>query len=250
MPPLPPGHGIIYEIRERSPEPGVPPYVYVGQTRKPRGVFGRYGRGLRKVERGQRRLYNAVEKHGRQNFFAQITRVLPVELLNENEVQAIAASKARGDRNLNVRPGGESGELSEETKALMGAAQKIAQNRPEVRERNSLSRKLFWSRPGARERNSAAAKISQNRPEVRKQKSAAMKAIMARPEVRKQRSAAMRARAPRFFWGVPGHGTVGPLGQSELVEQFPGMKLSKGTLGIVSRGERPHHKGVWLVRKA
>ena len=85
-----------------------------------------------------------------------------------------------------------------EVKARNAAAQKIAQNRPDVKARQAAIQKIVQNRPEVKARQAAAQKIAQNRPDVKARQAAIQKIVQNRPEVKARMKAAQkRAREDR-----------------------------------------------------
>lgn len=70
----------------------------------------------------------------------------------------------------------------------MSEAQKIAQNRPDVKARNTASNKERWKDPELRERHREICRIVQNRPEVIEKRNAAVRKALNHPEYKKNQS--------------------------------------------------------------
>ena len=91
------------------------------------------------------------------------------------------------------RPDNTGRKCSEEQKAKISAATKIAMNKQAVKARTIAAQKEAAGKPETRARNSAAQKVAQNRPEVKARNSIAQKEAQNRPEVRAKKSTAQRA---------------------------------------------------------
>jgi group I intron endonuclease len=79
-----------------------------------------------------------------------------------------------------------------EVKAKHSAATLKACSRPEVRERMRLASRKRWSNQEERDRHSISSKESQNRPEVKAKRSAAIREALSRPDVKAKKSAAQK----------------------------------------------------------
>ena len=135
---------------------------------------------------GCRYISNALKKYGAAAF------AFAVLFQSENKKESLAMEthyirhfNTLAPNGYNLTTGGEHPEWSEESRAKSSATQKVVQNRPEVKAKHKETN----ARPEVKARKSAANKEAQNRPEVRARNSAAQKAAAKRPEVKAKRAA-------------------------------------------------------------
>lgn len=122
----------IYKITSPSGK------IYIGQSVNIESRFNDY-----KSERNiikQRRLYNSIKKHGWKNHKFEIIHICLVEELNKLELYYEELYNSTNSKTgLNIRKcGGSKGLHNEETKKLIGEANKIAYSTPEQIERCRL----------------------------------------------------------------------------------------------------------------
>lgn len=138
-----------------------------------------------------RALRDAIAKHGRANFtFEVVATASSSEELNSLERQFVATSMVPVGYNLNE--GGDSRRLSAETRQKISESNKIAQNREDVRARNSLGVQRAMARPEVKERHRASLKAALRQPEQRERMSRQMKEVHSRPELKQKRREALR----------------------------------------------------------
>ena len=118
--------------------------VYIG---KYRGIRVEYRRDQHKRGKGNQPLYNAIKKHGWDNFIFDTLHYAPKEKLAELERQEIArfdCNKSRGGWGYNLTDGGD-GNLgwvpSVETRQNISEGRKGIKHTPEARQRMSETRK-------------------------------------------------------------------------------------------------------------
>lgn len=164
-------YGIVYRITNL-----VNGKRYHGQTVNPKERWPHHLRGDSHCVA----LRNAIRKYGRNNFlFEVIAEAANKEELDLLEVQYVVTSLC--PVGYNIREGGGNGRPSLETRRKMSLSGKEAQNRPEVRARNSAGVKRAWATPGAKENWRVAQKVAQNCPEVRERKRLSMLEVHSRP---------------------------------------------------------------------
>lgn len=164
-------YGIVYRITNL-----VNGKCYHGQTVNPKERWSHHLRGDSHCVV----LRNAIRKYGRKNFsFEVVAEAANKEELDLLEVQYVVTSLC--PVGYNIREGGANGRPSLEMRRKMSLSGKEAQNRPEVRARNSAGVKRAWATLGAKENWRAAQKVAQNRPEVREHKRLSMLEVHSRP---------------------------------------------------------------------
>jgi len=109
--------GFIYQIRNT-----VNGKCYIGQTRR-QDVHERWKEHKRKVKHV---IGSAFALHGLENFEFSVICEIPNEELNDREVKEIAERGTRAPNGYNLKPGGEGGEMLEETKRKISEANKIS----------------------------------------------------------------------------------------------------------------------------
>jgi group I intron endonuclease len=109
--------GFIYQIRNT-----VNGKCYIGQTRQ-RWVSQRWNDHKKKPEGI---LKFAFASHGLDKFEFSVICEIPNEELNDREVKEIAERGTLAPRGYNLKPGGEGGEMHEETKRKISEANKIS----------------------------------------------------------------------------------------------------------------------------
>lgn len=126
-----------------------------------------------------------------------LVRAVPLQENADEGAEArwIETLLATGADLLNAREGGLSGfRCFEDTRVRMGEAQKVNQNRPEVKTRNRATNQLTHSKPEVRARMEAIRSTTMARPDVRAKMRASAKARWERPEEREKLSAACKGR--------------------------------------------------------
>mgnify|MGYP002844552558 CR=1 FL=1 len=205
--------------------------MYVGKH-----IHGLTGRSVRRVRwmahrRCKRclRLWRTINKYGYDSFCWYVLERVPEDVVNAREAFYISSSglNTLSPHGLNLLAhDGRDTRVSEETRARISAAAKVAQNRPEVRAANSKRATEQANMPGARE---AAAKrlkklwnddydavyeriaVKSEATKSKMKEAAAtrwanpaqheeacrrMRDVMTRPEVRQKMSVAGKARFP------------------------------------------------------
>lgn len=162
---------------------------YHGQTVNPKE---RWAHHLR-VDSHCLALRNAIRKYGVANFtFVVVAVASTKEELDAIERQFVATSMA--PKGYNIKEGGANGRPSDETRRKLSEANKIAQNRPEVRERNSLGVRAAMARPNVKEKHRAALQRYYAQPEAKEKAHKRMVAVHARPgETQKRRESLRQA---------------------------------------------------------
>jgi|ERR1039458_282653 group I intron endonuclease len=145
---------------------------YVGQTTARRPVR-RWNSHLQRAHKGGGHpLYCSMRKHGASAFVFSVIGIADDQKSLDNLEQSFILSlNTIAPNGYNLKNGGGGGLHSEEFKARMTALrnlpeqkalqserQKIAQNRPEVREIRNIGIKAAWDRPGAKRRRIAIMK--------------------------------------------------------------------------------------------
>lgn len=174
---------------------------------------------------GSTRVFSAVKYHGLGNFLVLVIHKedCTEERLNELEKYYIKHFKTRSPNGYNHTDGGDGAspgtKLSEEHKKKISISNKITQNRPEVKERNSEAKlgninalgykhteeskkkqsetwfnKLEEEKAKINTKNSDSNKIAQNRPDQKKKKSENSKLAWSNPEIRAKRVKAMKGK--------------------------------------------------------
>jgi group I intron endonuclease len=161
---------------------------YHGQTIN---VAERWAHHLRK-DSHCRALRNAFAKYGRENFcFDIVAGASSAEELNALEEKYVASSLTPVGYNL--VEGGGSHRPSAETRAKISRTNKVVQNLPEVRARNSAGVKRALACPEVKKRQSAAVRRRFSDPKEREAASLRMKEVHTRPEQQSTRSQAQTA---------------------------------------------------------
>ena len=182
--PTHPAYGVIYRITCI-----VNGKLYHGQTVDPRE---RWRHHLRKDSHCVA-LRNAIQKHGRENFkFETVAEAYSKDALDALERQFIASSLA--PQGYNIKEGGANGRLSEETRRKISAANRVAQNRPDVRARNSAGVRKAWAAASSyeKQRRGEAIRKALSRPESQELRSRIMQEIHARPGEKERRSLSLQ----------------------------------------------------------
>jgi group I intron endonuclease len=137
-------------------------------------------------------LRNAIKKYGRSCFVFEILAVAAsrseLDLLEQLWVATSLAPVG-----YNLRHGGNDRRASAVTRARISKSGKVAQNRPEVRLKNSQGVKRALARPDVKAQLSASLKAYSALPWVRERRSKLMREVHARPGQAEKRSASIKA---------------------------------------------------------
>jgi group I intron endonuclease len=138
-------------------------------------------------------LRNAIKKYGRNSFLFEVVKTASSKQeLDQLEISLVETSLS--PRGYNIKSGGANGKPSKKTRQKMSESGKLAQNRPEVRARNSLGVKRAWATESLEKRaiRLAAMKKAQNDPEFLERRRAITKEVHTRPGQKQLRSLALK----------------------------------------------------------
>jgi group I intron endonuclease len=184
--------------------------MYIGQTTQL--LRRRWNQHCRVDKRGCSILYRAIKKYGKENFIIEVITICSsIEEMNYREVFYIKLFNTMSSNGYNQTSGGEHPKWSDASRKIMADSAKIAQNRPEVKQKNSESNKIAQNRPEVKnkiaktktdksekekaelsKKLSISGKIAQNKPETKKQKSEFNVVYQNLPEVKQKKSETMQ----------------------------------------------------------
>lgn len=120
-------------------------YVYIGQSLALSRRSVNHNSDLKRGSHDNPKLQNAYNKYGAYHF--EVVELCSEEHLNEREVYYIKKHNSLGPGGYNLREGGDSGRLSEETKDKLSAAHKGKKLSQETKAKLSAAQKgkKFWA---------------------------------------------------------------------------------------------------------